>query len=134
MNKLVKTIGLIFALLIVKAEVFAAELGDKGVDITLPQGGDILPGAGLFSPGEDVRTSFLFSKFIPFLITYTIRLAVGLAVIALIIGGYQFVTSYGDTDKRQGAQKTITYALIGLAVALTAFGIVTIITNINFGA
>lgn len=103
-------------------------------ELTLPQGGDILPGGGLINPTQTIQESFIFSKLIPFVVTYGIRLAVALAVIALILGGYQFLTSYGDTEKRGQAIKTVTYATIGLVVALTAFGIVSILTSINFGA
>ncbi len=100
------------------------------VKLTKPIGGDILPGGNQSLTG-DVEGSFIFSKVLPFVITYTVRLAVALAVIALIIGGYQYMTAYGDEEKHKAAQKTITYAIIGLVIAITAFGIVKIITNLK---
>jgi len=109
---------------------FAAAPRDTDVEISTPIGGDILPG-GTFR-GEDFKDGILFSRIIPFLIKYTINLTVAISVAVLIYAGYLYITAYGDSDKHAKAQKTITYALIGLVVSITAYGIVTIITNINF--
>ncbi len=42
------------------------------------------------------------------------------AVIYLIINGLKFVTSQGDSSKAQEAQKGITFAIIGIVVAVAA--------------
>jgi len=97
--------------------------------ISKPVGAGILPGSG--AEGSDIKSSILFSKIIPFFITWTINLAIGLAVIAIIISGYMYMTAYGDEEKRDKAERTLTYALIGLALALTAYGIVGILTSIR---
>lgn len=47
-----------------------------------------------------------------------------IAVIALIIGGGMYLTAYGDDDRIQKAKKIITYAIIGIVVALAALVIV----------
>lgn len=46
------------------------------------------------------------------------------AVIFVIIGGVQYMTSTGDAGKVEKAKKTILYALIGLVVSVLAFAIV----------
>lgn len=102
----------------------------KNVTLTDPVGGNILPGGKLLNT-SDIKASFIFSKLMPFLIKYTIRLAVALSVIAIVIGGYQYMTAYGDTEKHKTALKTITYAILGLIVAIAAFGIVKIITSLK---
>lgn len=114
---------------LITARYAKAQIGRTETQLTPPVGEGILPASALND--GDITASVLFSKVIPFTIRYTIGLAVALAVLALVIGGYQFMTSYGDTEKRQKAQKTITYAILGLILAITAFGIVTIITSIN---
>ena len=43
-----------------------------------------------------------------------------IAVIMVIIGGFQFVTSTGDPQKASKARMTITYAIVGLIVAALA--------------
>ena len=101
------------------------------VKLTDPVGGKILPG-GTILEAEKVQDSLIFSKLIPFVIKYAIRLAIALAVIALIIGGYQYVTAFGNEEKHKIAKNTIIYALIGLVLAITAFGIVQIITSLKF--
>jgi hypothetical protein len=109
---------------------YAVTVGEKEAVISPPVGKDILPG-GNIPAGDDIKESIIFSKIIPFIITYAIRLAIALSVIALIIGGYQFITAYGDTEKHQTARKTITYALIGLVISITAYAIVAIITSVQ---
>jgi hypothetical protein len=121
---------LITGLYVIPANVLAASPRGSEAELTKPVGGDILPGGQVFQ--EDIKGSIIFSKILPFAITWTINLAIALAVVAIIIGGYQFMTSYGDTEKRQKAQKTITYAVIGLILAITAFAIVQVITTIQF--
>lgn len=118
-----------FALFLVRIPSAFAQLTTTETELTKPVGGSILPGGTAFQ--GDIKTSFIFAKLIPFVVTYTIRLAVALSVIALIIGGYQYMTAYGDDEKHQKARKTITYAVIGLILAITAFGLVKIITSIR---
>lgn len=46
------------------------------------------------------------------------------AVIAIIVGGFMYVTAAGDAGKVKTAKNTVLYAVIGLVVALLAWGIV----------
>lgn len=109
---------------------FAAAPQNTDVDITVPIGGTILPGGVI--TGEGIKDGVLFSKVIPFIIKYMIGLTAALSVVVLIYAGYLYMTAYGDTDKYTKAQKTIMYAIIGLIIAITAYSIVTIVTNIQF--
>ena len=110
------------------AEAASITSGDS--IISRPVGQGILPGGG--SEGSDIQSSVIFAKIIPFLISWSINLAIGLSVIALIFGGYLYLTAYGDQEKRDRGLRTFFYAVIGLVVAMTAYGIVTIITRIQF--
>ncbi|MFZ1410181.1 MAG: pilin [Micropruina sp.] len=47
-----------------------------------------------------------------------------IAVIMIIIGGIKYTTSNGDSSKVTSAKNTIMYAVVGLVVALFAYGIV----------
>jgi amino acid transporter len=49
------------------------------------------------------------------------------AVIFIIIGGINYMTSAGDTSKLEKAKKTILYALIGLIVCALSFAIVNLV-------
>ncbi len=97
--------------------------------ISKPAGTGILPGSGI--EGSDIKSSLLFSKLIPFFITWLINLAIALSVLSIIIGGYMYLTAYGDTEKHDRAIRTLSYAVIGLVIALTAYGVVSIFTSIK---
>lgn len=54
------------------------------------------------------------------------------AVIMIIIGGIRYVTSAGDQTDVKAAKDTILYAVIGLAVTMMAYAIVTwVISNVK---
>ena len=59
------------------------------------------------------------------LIINTILGLVGtVALLFLIIGGYQYITSAGNPDQLQKAKTTLLYSIIGLAIAILAFIII----------
>jgi len=58
---------------------------------------------------------------------FTILLIV--AVIFIIIAGYNFVTAQGDPDKVRTARNFVLYALVGVAVAVASFALVDFIVN-----
>lgn len=55
-----------------------------------------------------------------------------LAVIMIVVGGFRYVLSAGDSSAVTAAKNTILYAVIGLIVALLAFAIVNfVITSVR---
>ncbi|MBU0577252.1 pilin [Patescibacteria group bacterium] len=119
----------ILALLAMALLWFCGARADDDTLISEPIGGSALPGGGLHA--EDIKSSFIFSKMLPFVIDYALKAAIALSVIVLIWAGYQFMTAFGETEKQDTARKTITYALVGLILAITAYGIVQIITSVR---
>ena len=60
--------------------------------------------------------------------------ALGLvAVVVMVIGGYNYMTSSGDAGKVEKAKKTILYGLIGLIVCALAFVIVNFVISSILG-
>ncbi|HTK03147.1 MAG TPA: hypothetical protein VL401_00010 [Alphaproteobacteria bacterium] len=61
--------------------------------------------------------------------------ALGFAGIVLFIlllsGGFKYITSGGDPKATEGAQKTITYAIIGLVLILVSYLILVLIQRIT---
>ncbi len=55
------------------------------------------------------------------LVEYIIRLALPVAAIFIIISGFLFVTSSGDPKKLETAKSTLTWTIIGLAIAVAAW-------------
>lgn len=56
-----------------------------------------------------------------------VYITAAVSVIMIIIGGFRYVISNGDSNGMQGAKNTILYAIIGLAVAAMAQLIVTFV-------
>lgn len=51
------------------------------------------------------------------------------AVLFLIIGGFQYVTSAGNPESIQRAKNTILYAILGVVTSIIAFAVVKFITD-----
>lgn len=58
-----------------------------------------------------------------------LRVAGIVAVVFVIVGGFKFITAGGEPEQIASAKKSITYAIIGLVVALIAVVIVSFIGN-----
>jgi hypothetical protein len=51
------------------------------------------------------------------------------AVLIVVIGGLRYILANGDSNKMSQAKSTILYAVIGLAISLSAFVIVTFVAR-----
>jgi len=45
------------------------------------------------------------------------------SIVMFLVGGYKYTTSGGDPERVRGATKTLTFAVIGVVVALVAAGV-----------
>jgi len=66
--------------------------------------------------------------------TILAAIGLGLAVIFLIIGGIQYMTSQGDDEKATKAKKLIVNALIGIAIILAATFLLNVVEGFLSGA
>lgn len=57
------------------------------------------------------------------IITALMALSASLAVLMIMWAGIQYLTAYGNEDKTASAKKTITWALVGLAIVALVFTI-----------
>jgi len=64
--------------------------------------------------------------FVVYFIDFLIKISGLIAVLFIIIGGYKYVVA-GATDDKDGAKSTITNAVIGLVVVLTAWAVINMI-------
>ncbi len=90
--------------------------------LTLPGGQTVNPPGGVPQGGLAVT-----SKVIGNVTSIMLILTVILSLIFLIVGGMQWIQSGGDKQKVAGARARITYAIIGLVVALVSFFIVNVV-------
>lgn len=58
-----------------------------------------------------------------------LRIGAIIAIVMVIYGGIEFITSSGNPDKASSARNTITNAIIGLAIAVSAATVVTYIAG-----
>ncbi len=73
----------------------------------------------------DTSLATLIQKIIKAIISVTIVIA----IIYMIVMGIQFITAGGDSSKAEKAQKGITYAIIGIIVALAASVLTNFVVN-----
>jgi hypothetical protein len=88
--------------------------------------------SGLFGTG-----GLTSSQSLPELIANAIRLmllfAGAIAVVFVIIGGYQYLTSGGNEESAEKGQKTLTNAVIGVVIVVLAYVIINVIVNLVSG-
>ena len=89
----------------------------------------VAPPVTIKDPSENGTTA---ANVLGVAITWVLLLVGGLAVLFLLWGGLQYVTSSGNKDKAEQAKQTITYAVIGLIVIVLARVIVTLVTGLPF--
>lgn len=79
------------------------------------------------------KTGVASSTTIGTLATLIIRVLLTLsgmvAVVLIIIGGFQFILSRGNEEAATKGKKTLTYAVIGLIVVIMSFVIVSVVTG-----
>lgn len=53
-----------------------------------------------------------------------------IAVVFVIIGGYQYVTSAGNEESAEKGRKTVTNAIIGIIIIVLSYVIISVISNL----
>lgn len=79
---------------------------------------------------QPVKLTFpqLYNRFVSILVA----LAASISVLFIIIGGYQLVMSRGNAEAITSGKKTITWAIVGLVVALLAFAVIRVVDQLIF--
>ncbi len=96
--------------------------------IVEPNSQDVLtPGfATASTPSIPGLMNFLFDL----LVRRILPLIIGVMVVFLVWGGYQYIMSAGDQAKVKQARDTILYSIIAMIIALSALTIVTVLNNL----
>ena len=89
------------------------------VDISLGEGEDQVN-----IPGTSINDD----SFLTILETAFALLGV-IAFLVIVIAGLRFILSRGDADKAAAARRTVIYAAVGLVLAVSAFTLVSFITE-----
>ena len=102
----------------------------------MAQGGTTAPGeGGTTAPGQTftIENKFAFDTLeeaLSAIANFLFIISIPIAVIFIIIGGFQFATAAGNPEKINAGKKTITWAVIGIVVLLVAGSIAKLIENI----
>ena len=83
-----------------------------------------------FTPGLGLAGQRSFGELILLIINIALLVVGGLAVLFLIIGGFQYVTSRGNEEATESAKKIIGNAVLGLVIVILSFAIITIVSNV----
>jgi hypothetical protein len=75
--------------------------------------------------GDKLTPSQILGK----IIEISLGIAFAIAVIMVIYGGFQYITSAGNEEKATSARKTLLYAGIGLVIILLSFVMVSTLLN-----
>ena len=81
--------------------------------------------AGCDANANDTKVNKLIGK----IINYVSIIVTLVAVIMIIVGGFKYIASGGDSGKVTGAKNTILYAIIGLIIVALAQFIVKFVLN-----
>ena len=87
----------------------------------------IASGAACAAPTGSADNLFVAGGIFQQISNTLIFLVGAIAVIMLIIGGLRYVTSNGEAASIKGAKDTITYAIIGIIVAILSFALVSFV-------
>jgi len=85
----------------------------------------------VFAQSADVAK---VQSFIQSIIQVLLTVVGSLSVVFFIFGGFRYITSTGNPESMDGAKKTILYSAIGLAIALGAFVLSNIVSQLATAA
>lgn len=92
--------------------------------LTLPGGQKLTPPNGISADQGGLAT---VSKIIGNALTILLIAAVILTLVYLLLGGLAWIQSGGDKQKVTQARSRLTYAIVGLVIALASFLIINVI-------
>ena len=86
--------------------------------------------ADFVMPAQPAGTPGDFGQSIVNLTNWVLGFTTMIAVLALIWGGMNYLTSAGDEEKAKSGKQAIKYALLGLIVAGIAYALVNVVVSI----
>ena len=93
---------------------------------------DTLPGIEPSQQQSKTSRNIFTNTVLPRFAVILIGLTGSAALLFVIIGGVRLVLSYGAEEALESGKKQIIWGLIGFAVSLLAYTIVSIVTNLQF--
>lgn len=63
-------------------------------------------------------------------INWVLSITLGIAILFVIIGGFRYITAQGNEGQAKEGQQTVFNALIGIAIIVLSYVIVTVVANL----
>jgi multisubunit Na+/H+ antiporter MnhB subunit len=86
------------------------------------------------NPPSPVQSQSDLQKVLCNIVAYFFWIVIIISVIMILYAAFSYVTARDDTERTSRARRTLTYAAIGIAVALLAYGFPSIIAGFFPGA
>lgn len=80
---------------------------------------------------NDIPTLRCIPDIFQALVTWALIFSGAVAVFFIVFSGFKYISSGGDPKQTQGAQQTLTWAVVGLLVILFSFFIINFIADIT---
>ncbi|MBI3335192.1 MAG: hypothetical protein HY001_01710 [Candidatus Portnoybacteria bacterium] len=109
-------------------QIFAT-LFNIAVAATIPTSVTVPPNAPTGGPNTLGELLNLLSDLTGWMFTFIVVLAVG----AIIVGGFMYLFSFGDSKRADTGLKTVMYAIVGIAIAGFAWALINVVGSILFG-
>ncbi|HEX7963765.1 MAG TPA: pilin [Candidatus Saccharimonadales bacterium] len=135
LRKIIVTAGTALSLAIAPAALIPAvasaqDNANVNIGNCLSQGSGLTTGTGNTCTAGDTATGTQKIQDIVTLIVNIFSVIVGIvAVIMIVVGGFKYITSGGDSGNITSAKNTIVYAVIGLVIVALAQFIVKFVLN-----
>lgn len=89
-------------------------------------------GQGVSGAGGDTAAQTDVGTIIKTIVNVLLFILGAISVVMIIIGGIKYTTSQGDSSSLTSAKNTILYSVVGLVIAICAYGIVNfVLTQFN---
>lgn len=79
-------------------------------------------------PNVTLNISDVYARFVG-IMNWIFSFAIVLAVILIIVGGISYMTAGGDDTKLGTAKKRIIWGLVGAAIVICAWGLISLLSN-----
>jgi hypothetical protein len=115
--------GLFLAPVVLAAETAGSGTSTGNTDTAPAAGGDIV----VTPQAPPVYDADKALKILPTVINYIFGFLLVIVVVMILIAGYMFVTGGGNPETIGKARNMLMYALIGLAIAVVARGLISLV-------
>jgi hypothetical protein len=81
-------------------------------------------------PGLNCNAGTNVNSLIRTVINWVLSITLGIAVLFVIIGGFRYITAQGNESQATEGRQTVINALIGIAIIVLSYVIVTVVANL----